>query len=128
MLLDHPHFPVSVLKVLLEQQSQIWTRGIPAADARRLPDATLRACEAQVEFVVLISNQFGIEQAYLREHLAAIHATEHRIRRSFIVGVVPTRSTDGKRAVVRGGNRPLHTSVALADKRAADVVRTSLFQ
>jgi len=69
MLLNDSDFPIPVLHVLLEEGSQRGSRLIPALDSWRLPDSPPSPGNAQIEFIVLVSDKFFVKQSDLVEDL-----------------------------------------------------------
>src|SRR4029079_5055258 len=94
VLLNDPHLPVAVLKILPEQRRQACTWMVPASNARRVPDLPARPGQPQIEFVVLISHQRFVEKTDTLEHASLIETTEHGVRPAFVAHVVPTRAAD----------------------------------
>src|SRR5579862_8812713 len=80
---------------------------IPALNPWGLPDFAAGAGQPQVEFVILVSHQVFIEQSNAFKNLSIEEATKDGVGRTFVIRVMPTRSADGKGAMMSGGDCPL---------------------
>src|SRR5579859_2100355 len=122
MLLDHPHFPITVLLVLPKERLQRSPWAVPAFHDAGLPDSAPCPGEPQVKFVILISNQLLVEHSDPFENIATVKTSENRVRPPLISGIMPAGPADGKGTVVRGGNRALHGIVPLTKHPSADII------
>jgi hypothetical protein len=100
VLLNNSNLPITILDILLEQRLKRIAGRVPTSDSRGVPNLPTSFCKAKIELVVLVARQFLVEQPDSIKYLAAIHTTKDCISRTVVIGVVPTGSPDGERAMM----------------------------
>jgi hypothetical protein len=128
MLLDHAHFPVTILQVLSEKVTDRGPRSIPASDPGRLPDPSTGSNEAKVELVVLIPNQFFVEKTNPIEQFTAPTTKVDCIHLALVVRVMPPRATNSEGRLKRRCYCLTDVSNSSSDPRPAHVVRPGFFK
>src|SRR5690349_14186132 len=117
MLPNHSYLPVPVLEVLTEQPRHAVARVVPASDSRRLPDPAPAADNPEVEFVVLISDQFLVEAAEPFEVFPTPASQVDGIDLTLVVRIVCPRATGTESGMEGGGNRSPDVSLRNRDPR-----------
>src|SRR5262245_53568702 len=101
---------------------------IPAPDFCRLPDFSAAAHKPEIKLVILVSHKFFVKQSNFIENLTGPAAKINRIDRAGVLLIMPAGSSDGKRRLKRGRNRPTHPSFSPRHPGATHVVSGRLPQ
>src|SRR6266700_5488560 len=128
VFLDHPHFPVAVLRVLAEERRKRTARLIPALDLRTLPNPAAAPEDAEIVFVVLVPHQLLIEITEALERFTRPTAEIHAVHRTLMIGSVAARATNGERRLKGRSDGSRYISCAFSHPRTADVIRTRFFE
>src|SRR4051812_29398440 len=123
MLLDDTDLPVAILAVLSEECGQRWARAIPTPEPGRLPEHSPRPDQAEVELVVLVANEFLVEEADPGKNALAPATEVNRVRGPFVTGVMAGRAPGGEGRLEGGRDRTRDVPVPTRHPGAADVVR-----
>src|SRR3974390_2790310 len=107
MLLDDPHFPVSILHVLIEKSRYGIPGPIPAPDFRALPNLAAAADDAQVMFIVLVTDQLFVKIAEALKHALKPATIGYGIHATLVCEVMEFRAADRKGGMVGRCHCPL---------------------
>jgi hypothetical protein len=128
MFLNDPNFPISVLQILPEKGSQRGAWFVPTYDAGRLPDPATSSRKPQIKLIILITDQFLVEQPHSAKDFAPPAPKKDGVEPSFIVWIMSPCTSNGKRGVECSRNGLPHESFAFRNAWATDIIGTGLFE
>src|SRR5215203_5237761 len=122
MLLNDSHFPIAILLILPKQRKERTARLVPTPNTRRLPDFSSRAGEPEVEFVVLIADEFFVKKTNPIKNLARPAAEIHCVNNAFVARIMSSCSSNRERGVKSRGNCLPNKSLSISDPWTTDIV------
>jgi len=96
MLLEDADFPEAVLEILTPESRWGTTHGVFGFDFGAEEDAAAGGAQAIVEFIILVANEFFIEEAEALKNPTRPGTHVNGVHPLFIIGIVKTATANSK--------------------------------